>query len=66
MDSKFIERPEKFNQSAYITAYKKEHYKRFSTDVPPELMERVNAYCTDMGISKPEFIRRAIEALEKE
>lgn len=66
LDSKFIERPKKFDKSAYNSNYSKTHYKRFAADIPPELMERVNAYCTEMGISKPEFIRRAIEALEKE
>lgn len=62
MDPKFIERPEKFDKAKY----NKEHYKNFCAQIQPDLMDRVNDYCKDMGISKPEFIRRAIEALEKE
>lgn len=53
-----------FNQSAYITGYKKEHYKRFVADIKPDLKQDIDAYCTDMGISKSEFLKRAIEALK--
>lgn len=65
MDEKYMERPPKFNKSEYNTKYQKEHYVRFVADLKPEEKQRVDDYCKDEGISKPEFIRRALEILEK-
>lgn len=61
MDSKFIERPKKFDN----VEYKKTHYKRISVDVKPDLAERVNDYCRNNNMSKAEFIALAIETLDK-
>lgn len=53
-----------FNQSEYITAYQKEHYRQFKANIKPELKERIDVYCSDMGISKSEFLKRAIDLME--
>lgn len=61
---KYIEYPNKFDKKEYDKKYKKEHYVRFSASVKPELKKRVDDYCERMGISKTEFISRAIEMFE--
>lgn len=60
MDNKYIERPPKFDQNAY----KKAHYKRFSTDISPDTMERIADYCKACNISKADFLRLAIDTLD--
>lgn len=65
MDRKYIEYPNKFNKSEYNTKYQKEHYARFVADLKPEEKQRVDDYCKKEGISKSEFIRRALEMFEK-
>lgn len=62
MEEKFIERPKKFDK----VAYNKEHYASFNLKIAPELKNRIDNYCADMGISKPEFLKRAIEMLESQ
>lgn len=64
MDRKNIERPKKFNQREYNTEYQKKNYKRFSTVVKPDVAERINSYCADMGISKADFLKLAIDIIE--
>lgn len=61
---KYIEYPNKFNRDEYNKKYSKEHYVRFSASVKPELKQRVDDFCKRAGISKTEFIRRAIEMFE--
>ena len=61
---KYIEYPKKFNKNEYNAQYQKEHYVRFSASVKPELKKRVDDYCKKEGISKTEFIRRAIDMFE--
>lgn len=65
MDKKYIERPEKFDKSAYNSNYSKTHYKRFATDINPDLWENITDYCKDQNISKPEFLRRSLDALKE-
>lgn len=60
------ERVEKFNQSAYITAYQKEHYSQFKANIKPELKQEIDNYCFNSGISKPEFLRRAIDLMKRQ
>lgn len=55
---------QKFNQTKYVNQYHKEHYKKMQANVKPELAERINNYCKDMGISKTEFLQRAIDVLD--
>ncbi|MDE7278186.1 MAG: ribbon-helix-helix domain-containing protein, partial [Oscillospiraceae bacterium] len=43
----------------------KEHYARFVADLKPEEKKRVDDYCKKEGISKSEFIRRALEMFEE-
>ncbi len=62
MNEKYIERPKKFDK----IAYNKDNYVCLSLRVKPELKQEIDEYCTDLGISKPEFLRRAIEALKNQ
>lgn len=64
MDRNNIERPKKFNQREYNDKYRKEHYRKFQTNLKPDVAERINNYCTDVGISKAEFLQRAIDILD--
>lgn len=57
---------QKFNQTKYVNQYKKEHYKKFQTNIKPDISEKIEKYCTDMEISKSEFLQRAIDALENQ
>ena len=66
MDKKYIEYPNKFDRKEYEKNYKKEHYARFSADLKPEEKKRVDEYCKRKGISKADFIRRALEMFEKQ
>ena len=61
---KYIEYPNKMDRKEYDKKYKKEHYARFVADLKPEEKKRVDDYCTKEGISKSEFIRRALEMFE--
>lgn len=61
LDKNYIERPEKFDKAAY----NKEKYARFCFNIKPELKQEIDEYCADLGISKPEFLRRALEALKE-
>lgn len=63
---KYIEYPNKFDKKEYDKNYKKEHYARFVADLKPEEKQRVDDYCKDEGISKAEFIRRALDILERQ
>ena len=45
--------------------YNEKHYKKFQADIKTELHERITAYTAKEGISKPEFLERAINVLDK-
>lgn len=62
MNKNNIERPQKFDKAAYNKA----NYARFCYNIKPELKQEIDEYCSDLGISKPEFLRRAIEALKNQ
>lgn len=64
MDRKNIERAKKFNQREYNDKYQKEHYISIAARVKPDVAERINSYCTDMGISKADFLKLAIDIIE--
>lgn len=66
MDKKYFEYPNKLDRKEYEKKYKKEHYARFSADLKPEEKQRVDDYCKDEGISKADFIRRALDMLENQ
>ena len=63
---KYIEYPNKFDKKEYNQKYKKEHYARFVADLRPEEKQRVDNYCKKEGISKSDFIRRALDMLENQ
>lgn len=66
MNHNNIERPEKFNKNKYNSEYQKNNYKRFNTVIKLELAERLNNYCKISGISKADFLQRAIDVLEQQ
>lgn len=41
------------------------HYKQWTGRLKPELYDKIESYIQSEGISKPEFLARAIEALTK-
>ena len=49
--------------SAVKDRYNKKAYRQFSVRVKPDLSQRIEDYTSKEGISKPEFLRRAIDAL---
>jgi len=57
-----MEHPKQFNRYEYA----KQHYKQFKTDVKPEIKDRIDNYCKETGISKAEFLRRAIDMFEND
>ena len=59
MDSKFIERPKKFDQKAYKKEYSKSHYKRILAEIKPDDYNIIDTYCKGNGISKAQFIVEA-------
>ncbi len=65
MDEKFIERPKKFNQREYTNEYRKNNYVSICAQVKPELKQQIDDYCKDNNISKSEFLRLAIDTLDK-
>ncbi len=44
--------------------YNEKHYKRFYADVKIELYDRLEAYRTDEGISRAEFLQKAIDTIQ--
>lgn len=52
--------------TAVKNRYNAAHYKQFAAKIKPELMEKIDAYISREGISKPDFLSRALEALIKE
>ena len=49
----------KFNQNAYITAYKKEKYKEMKLLCKPEVGDKIIKFCKDMNISRNKFVQLA-------
>ena len=46
--------------------YNEKHYKKFQAYIKIELHEKIIAYTSKKGISKSEFLQKAIELLDKE
>ena len=44
--------------------YNEKHYKRFYADVKIELYDRLEAYRTGEGISRSEFLQKAIDIIQ--
>lgn len=51
--------------SAVKNRYNKKAYRQFAARIKPDLSQRIEDYTTKEGISKPEFLERAINALDK-
>lgn len=46
--------------------YNAKTYKRWNVAMKPELYDMIEAYCDREGLSRPQFLARAIEMLEQE
>lgn len=55
-----------FNQKKYIQEYNKEHYKPFNVRLKKDEYEKLEELLKEKNLSKPDFLRKAIENLEKE
>lgn len=53
-----------FNQQKYIQQYNKEHYKAFKVDLKKEELDNINMLLKEKNMTKAEFLRLAINALE--
>lgn len=51
--------------SAVKNRYNAKAYRKFQAAIKPDLSQRIEDYTAREGISKPEFLERAINALEK-
>lgn len=56
---------EKFNQQKYIDQYKKENYSRFSTVLKKDEMKKLQELMDKLGMNRAEFLRYAMEKLDK-
>lgn len=52
--------------SAVKNRYNAKNYKNFRAAIKPELYDRIDEYLKQEGISRPEFLLRAIENLKGE
>ena len=46
--------------------YNKKAYRSFSTQIKPELFERIDKYCKAQGLSRSQFLAKAIDLMEHE
>ena len=46
--------------------YNKKAYKRFASQIKPDLFERIDKYCKEQGLSRSQFLAKAIDLMEKE
>lgn len=61
------EKPKRKNRTsqAAVNRYNKKTYKQFAARIKPDLSQRIEDYIAKEGISKPEFLERAINIIEK-
>lgn len=57
-------RKTKTSQAA-VNRYNKKTYKQFAARIKPDLFQRIEDYTIKEAISKPEFLERAINVLDK-
>lgn len=55
----------KFNPTKYKQEYSKQHYKTFKVDLKVEEMEQLNKLLKEIGLTKAQFLREAIQNLKK-
>lgn len=51
-------------KQTYIQEYNKTHYKAFKVDMKPEELEELNSLLKELGLTKAEFLRKAIQELK--
>lgn len=54
-----------FNQKKYTQEYIKANYSRFLVDMPKKEKEELDKMLTEDGITKAEFLRKAIQTYKK-
>lgn len=52
--------------SAVKNKYNAKMYRKFQATIKPELAQRIEDYLAQESVSRPEFLERAVTALEKE
>lgn len=50
--------------SAVKNRYNAKAYRKFQAAIKPDLFKRIDDYISTQGISKPEFLKMAIDKLE--
>lgn len=51
--------------SAVKNRYNAKAYRKFQASIKPDLAQQIDSYTAKEAISKPEFLERAIKALDK-
>lgn len=51
--------------TAVKNRYNAKAYRKFQASIKPELSQQIENYITTHGISKPDFLKRAMDALDK-
>ena len=46
--------------------YNKKAYKAFNVQIKPELFEKIDSYCKENGLSRSQFLEKAIDELKKQ
>ena len=46
--------------------YNRKAYKRFVSQIKPDLFERIDKYCKAQGLSRSQFLAKAIDLMEHE
>ena len=50
----------------YIQEWKKENYKIWKADIPKKDKEEYDRILKELGMTKPEFLKKAFELIKKE
>lgn len=64
MEPSVIKKPR--TSSEVKNRYNAKAYRKFQAMIKPELSKRIDEYIAAAGISKPEFLQRAIDILDKQ
>lgn len=53
-----------YTSSTVKNRYNKKTYKRFEAQLKPEFYEELDTFCKNNNLSKPEFLKLALEILK--
>lgn len=60
MDKKYIEREKAFNKKEYDKEYRKTHYRQFAVNLPIDVYNIINDYCTNKNMTKADLLKNAV------